>query len=73
MADNQTIVIDNGSCSFKIGFGGEECPKVTFSNMVGVLKYKSAIPNTKEIYIGDDAAKHAGMVLLQTGIIWIKY
>lgn len=62
MAEDQTIVIDNGSCSFKIGFGGEECPKVTFPNMVGVQKYNTAKSDAKNIYVGDEAVKKAGIL-----------
>ena len=40
MADEKVaIVIDNGSCTTRVGFGGEDAPHVTFPSIVGHPKH----------------------------------
>ena len=78
MTDHQpAVVIDNGSSSIKIGFGGEEGPRNTISSVVGrpkVSRRKKAgsIPQN-DLYIGFDAiAKERECILnhpIKRGIV----
>jgi len=39
MAENQVVVIDNGTGMIKAGIAGEEAPRVNFPTLVGYPKF----------------------------------
>lgn len=58
MADEKVaIVIDNGSCTTRVGFGGEDAPHVTFPSIVGHPKHYDPGIGKSWLHcsIGDDA------------------
>ncbi|KAM7446029.1 hypothetical protein ABFA07_005638 [Porites harrisoni] len=58
MADEKVaIVIDNGSCTTRVGFGGEDAPHVTFPSIVGHPKHYDPGVGKSWLHcsIGDDA------------------
>jgi actin-related protein len=57
MAEQQTVIIDNGSGMVKAGFAGEEAPRACFPSIVGRPKNASTMHgvNQKNEYIGDEA------------------
>lgn len=55
---NSTIlVIDFGSSTIKVGFSGEEAPKLVFPSVIGVPKYKSKSRQSKT-YVGKEAIEN---------------
>ena len=74
-ADNQIVIIDNGSGMMKAGFAGEEAPSAVFPSIVGRPKNQSAMQglNQKNLFIGDEANQKRGILNLkypiETGII----
>jgi actin, other eukaryote len=67
MADQQTVIIDNGSGMVKAGFAGEDAPRAVFPSIVGRPKHSSAMMGTqqKSEYIGDEAMQKRGILNLQ--------
>ena len=64
--EGQALVIDNGSDTMKTGFAGDEEPKSVFASMVGRRKYRSPLGGQpKDIYVGDDALRHSGVLFLE--------
>ena len=66
------IIIDIGSGTVKVGFSGEENPKLVFNNYFGESKYKKVLhtydkesANINEQYIGDDCDKYLGLIKLR--------
>ena len=62
----QVVVLDNGSCYFKVGFSNQKTPQISIPALVGkqLLRYQEKIetnllegdgPKYKEIMIGDEA------------------
>ena len=51
------IVIDNGSCTSKVGYAGDDDPRIIFRSIVGHPKHHdaSAGKSSLQCYIGDDA------------------
>ena len=74
-AENQIVIIDNGSGMMKAGFAGEEAPSAVFPAIVGRPKNASAMQgiNSKSLFIGDEANQKRGILNLkypiETGII----
>ena len=61
-----SIVIDNGSGTCKIGFSGDEKPKSVFPAIIGRPKYKAH--NTiygEDFFVGDEACSSAGILNLK--------
>ncbi len=67
MADQQTVIIDNGSGMVKAGFAGEDAPRAVFPSIVGRPKHSNAMQGTqqKSEYIGDEAMQKRGILNLQ--------
>ncbi len=67
MADQQTVIIDNGSGMVKVGFAGEDAPRAVFPSIVGRPKHSNAMQGTqqKSEYIGDEAMQKRGILNLQ--------
>jgi len=67
MAEEQVIIIDNGSGMVKAGFAGEEGPRALFPSVVGRPKHQSAMHGTtqKNEYVGDEAMAKKGILNLQ--------
>ena len=55
--DVATLVIDNGSCSCKVGFAGDDAPRAVFPTVVGRPKHRGVVVDQglKDWYVGDDA------------------
>ena len=54
--DNNTVVIDNGSCTIKAGFGGSDTPRSVFPSVIGYPRNPN--DNTHDnrcFYIGEEA------------------
>ena len=57
------VVMDNGSCTIKAGFAGDDAPRVIFPTVVSRRRYMSfaSMPdkirnaNNKDIYVGNEA------------------
>jgi len=64
--EDVAIVVDLGSGTLRAGFAGEDEPKVSFPNMVGVPKYKEVIVGVenKAQYVGDEADAIRGVLVL---------
>ena len=67
MEEKTAIVIDNGSGICKPGFSGEDKPRCVFPSIVGRPKNPGVIVGVeqKDIYIGDEAQKMRGVLLLK--------
>lgn len=67
MADNKSIVIDNGSGVIKAGFSGDNQPTVKFPSIVGVPRSDKQMVGveSKSEYIGDEAQKMRGVLNLK--------
>jgi len=66
MAEEQTVIIDNGSGMVKAGFAGEDAPRAVFPSIVGRPKHANAMQGTqqKSEYIGDEAMQKRGILNL---------
>ena len=66
MAEEQTVIIDNGSGMVKAGFAGEDAPRAVFPAIVGRPKFAGAMQGTqqKSEYIGDEAMQKRGILNL---------
>ncbi|KAJ5075711.1 actin-10-related [Anaeramoeba ignava] len=72
----QTVIIDNGSYLTKVGFAGEDEPKIAFETIVGRIRSPHSIlvgMNIRDSYIGEEAKKKRGILMMrypvQNGII----
>ena len=65
--EKKAVVIDNGSGICKAGFSGEDQPRCVFPSIVGRPKNPGVIVGVeqKDIYIGDEAQKMRGVLLLK--------
>ena len=63
--EDQPLVIDNGSCSIKAGYGGAEAPRSVFQSIVGRAKWQASfLAPRSDTYIGGDARAMAGVLVL---------
>lgn len=75
----KTIVIDNGSGNFKIGFSGEPSPKSVFPSISGRPKIYHSFPHSDPTEYGDEALYHRYVLtfneIIHRGIItnWKDY
>ncbi|MFX1252440.1 MAG: actin, cytoplasmic 2 [Promethearchaeota archaeon] len=56
--DGPPIVLDNGTCLSKNGYGGEDQPRSVFNTLLGYPKYPNVMPevnNIREYYVGEEA------------------
>jgi len=58
------MVLDNGSGLFKIGFAGDDAPRVVFPTLVGRASTRNVEHLGTDIFIGDDAMNKQGLVTL---------
>ncbi len=66
MADNQAVVIDNGTGMMKAGIASEEAPRANFPSVVGIPKYSQIEGSEgKDLYIGMDAINRKGVLELK--------
>ena len=67
---NKHIIIDNGSCYIKAGFGEDEEPKSVFPTILGENpKYKRIFGgDTKEFYVGPNAEAKLGLLNFKSPI-----
>ena len=49
--EEQALIIDNGSCMMKAGFGGDKAPRAVFPTIVG----RSRHPANQDAYVGEEA------------------
>ena len=70
MVEPSSIIIDNGSCYIKAGFGEDEEPKSVFPTILGENpKYKRILGgDTKEFYVGPDAEAKLGLLNFKSPI-----
>ena len=63
------IVLDNGSSTVRIGFAGDDLPRVVFPNIIGDIRHiptTSTVDDTrKESFIGDIALEHKNVLNLR--------
>jgi len=63
------IVLDNGSSTVRIGFAGDDSPRVVLPNIIGDSPHvptTSTVNNTeKESFIGDKALEHKNVLNLR--------
>jgi centractin len=68
MADNQPVVIDNGTGVLKAGLAGGDKPKVVFRSCVGRIKHERVMPGGAleggDVFIGSKAEEHRGALKL---------
>ena len=66
-AEEQIVIIDNGSGMMKAGIAGEEAPSATFPSIVGRPKNATAMQGVsqKNEYIGDEAQQKRGVLHLK--------
>lgn len=66
--NTQPIVLDNGSGTIKLGFAGDDAPRVVFPNIIGYERHVSttvADTTKKEFSIGDTALKYKSLLNIQ--------
>lgn len=72
MSENNTIVIDNGSFKFKIGYSDDPSmePRLIFRNLYGEPRYKYLVPNqANNYYIGDNIFDNLGSVDIKYPVV----
>lgn len=63
----QSIVLDNGSGSIKIGIAGDDAPQSIFPNIIGDPRHATILPETLQTdsFIGDKALKYRDILNLR--------
>lgn len=61
------LVVDTGSATCKVGFGGDDAPRAVFASIVGRPKYPGAMVcmEHREFIVGDDAQRKRGVLTLR--------
>jgi actin-related protein len=65
LVEQGCVVLDAGSSTFKIGFAGNDSPRVVFSSIVGCRRHHVPLPDHKVCYCGDRAQSVCGFVILR--------
>ncbi|KAJ1604711.1 putative actin-like protein [Cryptosporidium canis] len=47
---SKVLVVDNGSCTIKIGYSGEDLPRYCFPNCIGKVRRKDKVYKSDQIY-----------------------
>jgi len=66
-AENNAIVIDNGSGMVKAGYAGDDAPCSVFPSVIGKTRFQAAMAqvNEQKIYVGHAAVSKKGMLTLE--------
>ena len=68
LLSSKAIIINHGSSLMKVGYNGEEQPRIVFPNIIGYPKYKSIMTDVehydREYYIGEEAIQLKGVLKL---------
>ncbi len=59
------MVLDAGSSTLKVGFAGNDSPRVVFPSIVGCRRHHLPMPDHKVCYCGDRAQSVCGIVMLR--------
>lgn len=61
------IILDNGSGLCKVGFAGEDYPRIVVPSVIGEPRHKGIMAGIcqKKYYVGDDALKSRGILSLR--------
>ena len=66
MTDDDALVVDSGSWTWKTGFAGDDVPRAVFSSIVGRPRYPSVVlgMGLKDCYVGYEAQIRRGVLAL---------
>ena len=66
-SETQVLVFDNGSRTSRVGFAGEDAPKVAFPSIVGKFRHNMLVGidlHAKDILVGEEARSKRGLYVI---------